>query len=155
MNSHRMPMPKPVARAPGLRGSWCVVLMDSPGVWFGAQYRRGAGVGKGLRDQRRPGDVGAGERAAEQESRAMAIRIAPLPEGARVEVVRGNLPQDPAALGRIGTVVAVSEYRYNQVGVLLDGEAAVRYFAPGELRVVAAPPPAPERELAKERKPLP
>lgn len=85
----------------------------------------------------------------------MAIRIAPLPEGARVQVVRGNLPQDPAVPGRAGTVVAASEYRHNQVGVLLDGDTAVRWFMPTELRVTAEPPPAPERELAKERKPLP
>jgi hypothetical protein len=85
----------------------------------------------------------------------MAIRIAPLPEGARVEVVPGNLPQDPAVLGRAGTVVSASEYRHNQVGVLMDGEAMVRWFMPTELRVTAAPPPAPERALARERKPLP
>jgi|OpeIllAssembly_1097287.scaffolds.fasta_scaffold1447162_2 hypothetical protein len=85
----------------------------------------------------------------------MAIRIAPLPEGARVKVVPGSYPQDPVVTGKAGTVVQSSEYRHNQVGVLIDGEAVVRWFMPGELVVTAAPPPPPERELAKERKPLP
>jgi len=85
----------------------------------------------------------------------MAIRIAPLPEGARVRVTSGDLPQDPAVTGRMGTVVLTSEYRHNQVGVLMDGETAVRYFMPLELVVTAVPPPPPERAAAKERKPLP
>jgi hypothetical protein len=86
---------------------------------------------------------------------SMAIRIAPLPEGARVEVVPGSLPQDPAVTGRPGTVVAASEYRHNQVGVQIDGETMVRYFMPDELRVTATPAPPAERAAAKERKPLP
>jgi len=85
----------------------------------------------------------------------MAIRIAPLPEGARVEVVRSEWPQDPVVAGKAGTVVSASEYRHNQVGVLIDGETAVRWFMPTELKVTAEPLPAAERELAKERKPLP
>jgi hypothetical protein len=85
----------------------------------------------------------------------MAIRIAPLPEGARVRVVRADLPQDPVVTGRAGTVVSSSEYRHNQVGVLMDGEHAVRYFMPTELVVTSEPPPPPEREQAKQRKPLP
>ncbi|HSJ15202.1 MAG TPA: hypothetical protein VK939_12350 [Longimicrobiales bacterium] len=85
----------------------------------------------------------------------MAIRMAPLPEGTRVRVVRGALPQDPRSSGRAGTVVAASEYRHNQVGVLLDGEQDVRFFLPAELEVTRELPPPPEREAAKERKPLP
>jgi hypothetical protein len=85
----------------------------------------------------------------------MAIRIAPLPEGTRVRVVRGSVPQDPRSSGRSGTVVAASEYRHNQVGVLLDGEQAVRFFLPDELEVTEEPPPPPERLAAKQRKALP
>ena len=85
----------------------------------------------------------------------MVIRIAPLPEGARVQVVRGDLPQDPVVTGRDGTVVLTSEYRHNQVGVLIDGENTVRWFMPAELLVKSEPPPPPERALARERKPLP
>jgi len=85
----------------------------------------------------------------------MAIRIAPLPEGARVRVVRGEVPQDPAVAGRSGTVVSASEYRHNQVGVLIDGETMVRYFMTSELLLTSGPAPAPERALARERKPLP
>jgi len=85
----------------------------------------------------------------------MAIRIAPLPEGARVEVVKAEWPQDPVVTGRAGTVVSASEYRHNQVGVLIDGEAVVRYFMRAELKLVAEPLMLAERELAKERKPLP
>lgn len=85
----------------------------------------------------------------------MAIRIAPLPEGARVRVVTSDLPQDAAVTGRDGTVVLTSEYRHNQVGVLIDGEHTVRYFMATELLVTSVPPPAPERERAKDRKPLP
>lgn len=85
----------------------------------------------------------------------MAIRIAPLPEGARVRVLPGDLPQDPAVMGRNGLVVLTSEYRHNQVGVLIDGESTVRWFMAAELLVTAEPPPPPERAAARERKPLP
>lgn len=85
----------------------------------------------------------------------MAIRMAPLPQGTRVRVVAAQWPQDPRVRGAAGMVVAASEYRHYQVGVLIDGETEVRYFMPSELEVTAAMPPAPERELAKERKPLP
>jgi len=81
--------------------------------------------------------------------------MAPLPEGARVRVVQGELPQAPSVTGRSGTVVASSEYRHNQVGVAIDGEAMVRYFMPTELVVTAEPAPPPERMAARERKPLP
>lgn len=85
----------------------------------------------------------------------MAIRIAPLPEGTRVKVMRGAVPQDPVVTGRSGVVVAASEYRPNQVGVLIDGEQAVRYFLPDEVEVTGELPGPPERDRAKERKSLP
>jgi hypothetical protein len=85
----------------------------------------------------------------------MAIPIASLPEGTRVRVQRSNLPQDPAIVGRTGVVVSATEYRDEAVGVVLDGESALRYFTPGELVVVSAVPPAPEREIAKRLSALP
>lgn len=85
----------------------------------------------------------------------MAIPMAILPEGTRVRVRRGALPQDPALLGRTGTVVAASEYRDNAVGVVLDGEQAERWFMPGELEVVTEVALPPERESAKRRPALP
>lgn len=85
----------------------------------------------------------------------MAIRIAPLPEGTRVRVVRSAVPQDPSTSGRAGTVMAASEYRHNQVGVQLDGDPGVRFFLPDELEVTQELPPPPERIEARERKSLP
>ncbi|HSK21073.1 MAG TPA: hypothetical protein VK912_18090 [Longimicrobiales bacterium] len=85
----------------------------------------------------------------------MSIPIAVLPEGTRVKVQRGPLPQDPAVAGRTGVVVAASEYRTQALGVVLDGESATRYFTPGELEVVTAVPLPPERESAKAKRALP
>ncbi len=86
----------------------------------------------------------------------MSIRIAPLPEGTRVRVIQGDLPQDPAAMGREGVVVATSEYRSNAVGVLLDGESQSRWFRPAELETTKDVPLIPaERQAAKEIKSLP
>jgi hypothetical protein len=85
----------------------------------------------------------------------MSIPIAILPEGTRVKIRRGAMPQDPAVLGRTGVVLAASEYRDQALGVVLDGESATRYFTPGELEVVAQPALAPERETAKLRSALP
>ena len=85
----------------------------------------------------------------------MSVPIAVLPEGTRVKVRRGSLPQDPALLGRSGVVVAASEYRNNALGVVLDGDAAVHYFTPGELEVIAQPALPAERERAKQRRALP
>jgi hypothetical protein len=65
------------------------------------------------------------------------------------------LPQDPAVTGRTGVVLAASEYSTNALGVVLDGESSTRYFAPGELEVVAQVPLPPERETAKSRRALP
>ena len=81
----------------------------------------------------------------------MAIRITPVPEGSRVRVIRGNVPQDPATTGKTGTVVNASEYRAHLVGVQLDGEANVRFFEPRELEVTEELPHPQERELAKEQ----
>ena len=85
----------------------------------------------------------------------MSVPIAVLSEGTRVRVRRAALPQDPAFIGRAGVVVAASEYRDNALGVVLDGDSAVRYFTPGELEVVSTPAAPPERELAKQRRALP
>jgi hypothetical protein len=84
----------------------------------------------------------------------MAIPIT-LPEGTRVQVVRGPFPQDPALTGRAGTVVQTSEYQPQSVGVVLDGEGAPRFFATSELQVQSEPARLPEREAAKQRRALP
>jgi hypothetical protein len=85
----------------------------------------------------------------------MSVPIAVLPEGTRVRVRRGSLPQDPAVSGRTGVVLAASEYRDQALGVVLDGESATRYFTPGELEVVTHIPLPPERESAKALRALP
>jgi len=85
----------------------------------------------------------------------MTVPMAILPEGTRVKVRRGPLPQDPAVTGRTGFVVQASEYRDNALGVVLDGESATRWFTPGELEVVESIPLPPEREQAKTRRALP
>jgi hypothetical protein len=85
----------------------------------------------------------------------MSVPIALLPEGTRIRVRRGGLPQDPAIVDRTGVVVVASEYRDQALGIVLDGESAVRYFTPGELEVVSQPALAPERESAKLRRALP
>jgi hypothetical protein len=85
----------------------------------------------------------------------MAIPMAALPAGTRVRVQRARLPQDPQVLGRVGVVVNASEYRDQALGIVLDGESALRYFTPGELEVVTAVPLPPEREQAKLLRALP
>jgi hypothetical protein len=85
----------------------------------------------------------------------MAIRTAVLPEGTRVKVQTGSVPQESALIGRTGVVVAASEYRDNAAGIVLDGESALRYFMPGELEVIATPALPPEREHAKRLRALP
>jgi hypothetical protein len=85
----------------------------------------------------------------------MAIPMAALPEGTRVRIRQAQLPQDPGVLGRAGVVVTASEYRDQALGVVLDGESALRYFTPGELEVVTAVPLPPEREQAKTLRALP
>ena len=85
----------------------------------------------------------------------MAIRIPALPDGTRVKVRRSMLPQDPALIGRTGTVLVATEYRDNALGVVLDGEQSARWFTPGELEVVTELALPPERESAKRRPALP
>jgi hypothetical protein len=85
----------------------------------------------------------------------MAIEMARLPEGTRVRIRLSNLPQEPGVTGRLGTVVAASDYTANRLGVKLDGDDEVRMFAPAELEVVEAVPLPPEREKAKTRPALP
>jgi hypothetical protein len=86
----------------------------------------------------------------------MAIPYAKLPEGTRVKVKTGPFPQDPALIGRNGTVVAASEYQAESLGVVLDGESVPRQFAPAELELTKETPLLPpEREAAKQRRALP
>ncbi|MGQ0813799.1 MAG: hypothetical protein ACT4O1_04980 [Gemmatimonadota bacterium] len=86
----------------------------------------------------------------------MAISWVPVPECTRVRVKQAAaFPQDPAVLGRAGTVVFTSEYNTQSVGVVLDGEVEPRYFAPRELEITNEPALPPEREAAKQRRALP
>ena len=85
----------------------------------------------------------------------MAIPWVSVPEGSRVKIKRGLFPQDPALLGRTGTVVNASEYRTQNVGVALDGSTEVRYFAPEELEVTEEKALPPDQEAAKRRRSLP
>jgi hypothetical protein len=85
----------------------------------------------------------------------MAIPIAPLPEGTRVKVMRGSVPQDPALIGRSGTVIATSEYNPQSVGVVLNDESAPRYFLRSELEILETEQLPPERQAAKRRPALP
>jgi len=85
----------------------------------------------------------------------MGVRIAPIPEGSRVRIRRAHVPQDPALMGRLGTVVTSTEYDAHKVGVALDGEAEMRPFHPAELEPVELPALAPDREAAKRLRALP
>ena len=86
----------------------------------------------------------------------MAIPWVPVAEGSRVKVRQtAQFPQDPAMLGRTGTVVAASEYQTQNVGVALDGTNEIRYFSGDELEVVEEPALPPDRESAKQRRSLP
>ena len=85
----------------------------------------------------------------------MAIPYAALPEGTRVKVTAGQFPQDPALMGKTGTVVAASEYQPERLGVVLEGESVPRYVALSELEVTSEPLLPPERETAKARRALP
>jgi hypothetical protein len=85
----------------------------------------------------------------------MAISIPRIPEGTRVKVKRGQVPQDPALTGRNGTVLVATEYRPQAIGVLLDGEQQVRYFMLDELEATEELPLPPEREAAKRLRALP
>ena len=86
----------------------------------------------------------------------MAIPWVAVPDGTRVRVIQSaEFPQDPAVLGRTGTVIITSEYHTQSVGVMLDGEVEPRYFAPRELEITHEPALPPEREAAKLRRSLP
>jgi hypothetical protein len=85
----------------------------------------------------------------------MAIPWPAVPEGTRVRIKQGSFPQDPAFIGRTGTVVAASEYHTQSVAVAIDNTAEVRYFTPEELEVTRQPALSPDREAAKQRRSLP
>jgi hypothetical protein len=85
----------------------------------------------------------------------VAISIPLIPEGTRVKVKRGRIPQDPAVTGRNGTVVIANEYRPQAIAVALDGDQGIHYFMPDELDVTKELPLPPERQQAKLRSPLP
>lgn len=86
----------------------------------------------------------------------MAIPWVAVPDGTRVRIIQSTaFPQNPAVLGRTGAVVVTSEYHTQSLGVILDGEAEPRYFAPRELEVITEPALPPEREAAKLKRSLP
>ena len=85
----------------------------------------------------------------------MAIPWPAVPEGTRVRIKQGKFPQDPAYIGRSGTVVAASEYHTQSVAVAIDNSTEVRYFTPEELEVTRQPALPPDREAAKQRRSLP
>jgi hypothetical protein len=59
--------------------------------------------------------------------------------GTRVRVRRGDVPADPALVGREGMVVVNSPYRPHMVEVALDGDSEIRVFAPAEVEVLREP----------------
>lgn len=85
----------------------------------------------------------------------MAVVGALIPEGARVRIRRGELPLDPTAIGRMGTVVESTEYQAHRYLVILDGEHEPRVFAPGELERLEEYMLPPDREAARNRRALP
>lgn len=85
----------------------------------------------------------------------MAVIGALIPEGTRVRIRRGDLPLDPAAIGRMGTVIESNEYAAHRYVVLLDGEQEPRVFAPRELERVDEFEISPDRAAAKQRPALP
>lgn len=85
----------------------------------------------------------------------MAVSIPLVPQGGRVRVQRGQWPLEQGVEGRSGTVTDASEYRAHRVGVVLDGEAAVRYFRPEEVAVLETPQLPPDGVEARRRRALP
>lgn len=55
------------------------------------------------------------------------------PQGTRVRVRRGPFPIDGQMIGRTGVVVAISDYRPDMLGIILDGESELREFSELEL----------------------
>ena len=85
----------------------------------------------------------------------MGVSIPILPQGMRVQVRRGPFPLEAGLEGRTGSVTDASEYRPHRYGVVLDGDANVRYFRPEELVALETPALTPDREDAKRRRALP
>jgi len=85
----------------------------------------------------------------------MAVVGALIPVGARVRIRRGQLPLDPTAIGQMGTVVESSEYYAHRYGIILDGEAETRFFAPDEVERVEEYTLPADRAAAKKRRALP
>lgn len=81
----------------------------------------------------------------------MGIALPAFPQGTRVRVRRGELPIDPALVGREGVVVRASPYEETRAGVQLDGEGDMRLFAAAELDELERPPLDPGRETARAR----
>lgn len=63
----------------------------------------------------------------------MTLRTPVFPRGTRVELQRGRFPFDASLIGRVGTVVEVSDYRPERYGIVLDGEERVRDLHESEL----------------------
>ena len=85
----------------------------------------------------------------------MGVPLPLLPQGARVRVQRDTWPLEQGTEGRSGTVTEASEYRAHRYGVVLDGEASVRWFRPEELLLEQAPQLPPDSVDAKRRRALP
>lgn len=81
----------------------------------------------------------------------MSVAIPLFSEGTRVEVQRGEVPIDPAIVGRVGTVIKASPYAINSYGVMLDGDEDLHYFSYSELRATDRPALAPARREARGR----
>lgn len=85
----------------------------------------------------------------------MAIPFAPLEAGTRVRIRRGDMPLDPAVVGRTGIVTVSDVYRVSRLGVVLEGESEVRMFRRSELEVTNDLPLPPERIAARQLRSLP
>lgn len=85
----------------------------------------------------------------------MAVIGALIQEGARVRVRRGTFPLDAAVIGQKGTIVEADKYQAHRYGVLIDGEAEVRYLTRAELEVIMDPGLPAERKAARLLRALP
>lgn len=74
-----------------------------------------------------------------------------LQEGTRVKIRRADMPLESGIIGRTGMVVDSDPYRPHRYGVILDGEAQVRYFAPRELEHAEQPLVTSDQAPAKKR----
>src|SRR5690606_28155905 len=103
--------------------------------WAGKLQTLGAGwqgIARAVRIRHNPSNGGKASNLILEAKMAITAG-ALIPQGARVRVRRANLPLDPSAIGRIGTVVDSSEYHAHCYGVILDGEEHARVFAAAEL----------------------